>query len=198
MYKKIFKNILDRLISALMIILTIPLMFIVALMILSTDGNPIIYRSQRIGMNGKIFIMYKFRTMKVNAPDIRNEDGSTFNSTNDSRLIGIGAFLRKSSLDELPQLFNVLKGDMSVIGPRPDLPDAINHYTSNESRKLEVRPGITGYSQAYYRNSVTQEEKFVNDVFYVDNLTFILDLKVFFVTIYTVLFQKNINYSRKD
>src|SRR5699024_4129070 len=140
--------------------------------------GPVFYISSRLGRNSKIFKMYKFRSMKVNAPDIRNIDGSTFNSADDDRLTKIGKFIRRTSIDELPQLINVLKGDMSLIGPRPDLPGAINDYTGNDIKKIQIRPGITGYNQAYFRNSLPQKEKFKNDVYYVDNLSFGLDIKI--------------------
>ena len=130
--------------------------------------------------------MYKFRSMKVNAPDIRNEDGSTFNSKDDPRLTKIGRLIRETSIDETPQILNILKGDMSFIGPRPDLPDQIELYEGEEKRKLEVKPGITGYSQAYYRNSVPWKERIRNDIFYVDNMSFWLDVKIFLMTIMSV------------
>ena len=130
--------------------------------------------------------MYKFRTMKENSEDIRNEDGSTYNGENDTRVTKVGKFLRKTSLDEVPQIINVLKGDMSFVGPRPDLPEHMKLYSEFEKRKLEIRPGITGYNQAYYRNSVEWKERIKNDIYYIDNLTIWLDIKVIFKTIVTV------------
>ena len=141
---------------------------------------------------GKIFKMYKFRSMKENSQDIRNEDGSTYNGEDDPRVTKIGKLLRKTSLDETPQILNVLKGDMSIIGPRPDLPEHLEKYEENEIRKLEVRPGITGYNQAYYRNSVSWRERIQNDIYYIDHLNFMLDIKIIFKTIYTVVFHKGI------
>ncbi len=128
----------------------------------------------------------------MNAPDIRNEDGSTFNSENDPRVTNTGKFMRKTSIDETPQLFNILKGDMSFVGPRPDLPDAVNIYKGNEKRKLEVLPGITGYSQAYGRNSVALSDRFQQDRYYVDNLSFLLDVNIILKTVETVLSNKDI------
>ena len=151
------------------------------------DKGPIFYNASRIGKDGKPFKMYKFRSMMVNAPDIRNEDGSTYNGDDDPRVTKVGRFMRKTSIDELPQFFNVLLGDMSLIGPRPDPLDDMDIYTEYQKKKLSVRPGITGYNQAYYRNSVEQNEKFEHDVYYAENISFVLDVKIFFKTIATVL-----------
>lgn len=131
--------------------------------------------------------MYKFRSMKVNAPDIRNSDGSTFNGEGDNRLTKIGKFIRKTSIDELPQVLNVLKRDMSLIGPRPDLPEHYEMYTEKEKRKLEVLPGITGYNQAFYRNSVEWKERIKNDIYYIDNISFLMDIKVLLKTIKIII-----------
>ena len=119
--------------------------------------------------------MYKFRSMKVNSPDIRNEDGSTFSSEDDPRLTRIGRFIRKTSIDELPQLLNVLKGDMSIVGPRPPVPGSNPvRLNGRAGKRYEVRPGITGYAQAFFRNSISQAEKFAYDTEYVENLSFCL------------------------
>lgn len=157
-----------------------------------SDKGPVFYNAPRLGKNGKIFKMFKFRSMKVNAPDIRNPDGSTFNSEEDPRLTRVGKFIRKTSIDELPQIINILKGEMSFIGPRPDLPEHIEIYVGNDIRKLEVCPGITGYSQAYFRNSISFQERLRNDIYYIDHLTFMMDCKVFFKTIVSILGAKNI------
>lgn len=130
--------------------------------------------------------------MKVNAPDIRLEDGSTFNGENDPRVTKIGKFLRKTSIDELPQFLNVLVGQMSIIGPRPDPLDWLDRYPDDIKVFLTVRPGITGYSQAYFRNSADGYEKMQNDAYYAKNLSFGLDVKIFFKTIVTVFKQENI------
>lgn len=191
MYKYV-KRVLDIFLSIFLIILLIPIWILIPVIISLDSKGRVLYMSTRLGENGKFFTMYKFRTMKENSIDIRNADGSTYNSENDERLTNIGKILRTFSIDELPQIFNVLKGDMSLIGPRPDLPDALDLYTDNEKRKLEVRPGITGYSQAYYRNSINITEKFKNDVYYVEHYSFLLDLKILFKTISTVITRKNI------
>ena len=136
--------------------------------------------------------MYKLRTMKKNMPDLRNPDGSTYNSEDDYRLTSCGKWIRRFSLDELPQVLNVLKGEMSLVGPRPDLPSQEKFYVGNERDKLLARPGITGYSQAYFRNSISWKERIGFDIFYIQNVSFIMDMKIILKTV-TALFQsKNI------
>jgi lipopolysaccharide/colanic/teichoic acid biosynthesis glycosyltransferase len=157
------------------------------------DKGPIFYNAPRVGKDGKLFTMYKFRSMKVNAPDLKMEDGSTYNGPDDPRLTKIGAFMRRTSLDEMPQFLNVLKGDMSFIGPRPDLEREVALYEGNEHEKLKVKPGITGYAAAYGRNSLPWHERLKMDVYYVHNMSFAFDVKIFFKTIKTVLFRENIN-----
>ncbi len=162
------------------------------------DRGSIFYNAPRLGRNGKVFTMYKFRTMKTGAPDIRNEDGSTFNSEDDPRLTKIGRFLRKTSLDETPQILNVIKGDMSIVGPRPDLPEHIRLYEKEEERKLSIRPGITGYNQAYYRNAVAWKERITNDLNYVDRLSFWLDVKIILRTIASIVKGRNIYATQSE
>ena len=192
MYKHIFKRFLDVLIS----LLCLPIFFIILLIfgpfIYFSDKGTIFYNAERLGMNGTVFKMYKFRSMKLNAPDIRNEDGSTFNSEDDPRLTSIGKFIRKTSIDEVPQILNVLKGDMSIVGPRPDLPEHFNVYSEFEKRKLSVRPGITGYNQAYFRNTIPWKERIKNDVYYIDHLSFWMDIRVVFKTAWSILSRKSV------
>ena len=192
MYRKYFKRLIDFIISLIFMPFLALIILIVGLIIKIEDKGPIFYLANRLGKNGKCYRMYKFRTMKVNALDIRNEDGSTFNSEEDPRLLKSGKFFRKTSVDELPQLINVLIGNMSIIGPRPDLPEHILQYTKEEEEKLTVLPGVTGYSQAYYRNSIDWAERKKNDVYYARNLNCVLDVKIFMKTIQTVLFRKNV------
>lgn len=192
MYRHYFKRLIDIILSLIGLPLFLLIFIIIAPAIYIADKGPVFYNSKRLGENGRIFKMYKFRSMKVNAPDLRNADGSTFNGEKDPRLTKIGNFLRKSSLDETPQILNILKGDMSFIGPRPDLPEHKALYTENEERKLEIRPGITGYSQAYYRNTIPWKARIQNDIYYIDNLTFLLDIEIFFKTVRSVLTHKNI------
>ena len=140
--------------------------------------------------------MFKLRSMYVNSPDLKNPDGSTFNSDNDPRVTPIGRIMRKTSLDEFPQFLNVLIGDMSFVGPRPRLPK--NNKTWEELDEVKkkvygIRPGITGYSQAYFRNSITQDEKFEKDAYYADHVTLWMDIKILFQTFWSVIARKNIN-----
>jgi undecaprenyl phosphate N,N'-diacetylbacillosamine 1-phosphate transferase len=192
MYKNFIKRIFDLIISLLALPFWLIIFIFLSPIIYFQDKGSVFYNAPRLGKDGKVFKMYKFRSMKMDAPDVRNDDGSTYNSEDDPRLTSIGKFIRKTSLDETPQLLNVIKGDMSIVGPRPDLPEAIRSYTSFENKKLLLRPGITGFNQAYFRNSISSKEKFNNDVYYVENLSFILDFKIFIKTIYTVVFRKNI------
>ena len=143
MYKYLIKRILDIILAILLLPFLFVTTILIAPLIYLEDGGSIFYNSKRLGKHGKVFIMYKFRTMKENARDIRNADGSTYNSIYDPRVTKIGKVLRRTSIDEIPQIINVLKGDMSFIGPRPDLPEHIMLYTNEEKRKLKVRPGIT-------------------------------------------------------
>jgi len=187
MYKRFFKRIFDFAISIIALPFWLMLCIVICPLIYFQDKGSVFYNAPRLGKNGKIFKMYKFRSMKTNAPDIRNEDGSTFNAEGDPRLTKIGKFLRKTSIDETPQLLNILKGEMSIIGPRPDLPEHQELYEGDEVRKLEVRPGITGFNQAYYRNSVSWKERIKNDVYYIDHVTMWLDIKIACKTAISVL-----------
>jgi lipopolysaccharide/colanic/teichoic acid biosynthesis glycosyltransferase len=192
LYKVFLKRFLDIFFSLLIFPLFIIVLLIVAPLIYTSDKGSIFYCGERLGKNGKIFKMIKFRSMKINSQDIRNEDGTTFNSQNDPRLTRIGKVLRKISIDELPQLINVLKGDMSFVGPRPDLPDALLLYSGNYIDKLKVLPGITGYNQAYFRNSVSINNQFENDCLYVKNYNLILDFKIILKTFFSTIMSKNI------
>lgn len=183
--------------SLLLILLIIPVIIIFAIFIKIEDRGPIFYFGNRLGKNGTVFKMYKLRSMKVNAPDLRNSDGSTFNSNNDPRLTNIGRIIRKTSVDELPQVFNIFLGHMSFLGPRPDLPEHFNYYVDNEFKKLEVLPGVSGYNQAYFRNSAEWKERLQNDVYYVENVSFLLDVKILFKTIVGLLNQHGV-YSKTD
>lgn len=192
MYKKFFKRLIDIIISICILPFFAICYIIIAPIIYFQDRGKIFYNGERLGKDGKIFKMYKFRTMKMNSEDLRNKDGSTYNGEDDPRVTKIGKILRKTSIDELPQILNVLKGDMSIIGPRPDLPEHMNLYEEEEKRKLLVRPGITGYNQAYYRNSIEWKERIKNDIYYIDHLTFFMDIRVFFKTIATILKKENV------
>ena len=156
------------------------------------DGGPVFYNAPRVGRYGEEFTMFKLRSMKVNAPDLVMEDGSTYNGADDPRMTKVGAFMRRTSLDEMPQFLNVLRGDMSVIGPRPDLKRETELYEGDEGEKLNVRPGITGYAAVYGRNSLPWHDRLALDVYYVRNLSFPLDAKVFAKTFSTVFGQEGI------
>ncbi len=180
------------------VILMIPVWIVIAIsavFIKTEDHGSVFYKAPRIGKFGKTYKMYKLRSMKENAPDIRLADGSTYNGEDDFRVTKFGKFARKMSIDELPQIINVIKGDMTFIGPRPDTPIDIDDYSKEELIILTVRPGITGYNQVINRNSVFTKEKLKNDVYYVKNLSIWLDLKIAFLTIIAVFRHKNINRS---
>ncbi|MFJ5717795.1 sugar transferase [Neobacillus sp. NPDC093127] len=198
MYKIFLKRLFDLILAIVALPLWLLILIIVGPIIYFQDKGSIFYNAPRLGMNGKVFKMYKFRSMKMNAPDLRNEDGSTFNAEDDPRLTKIGKFIRKTSLDETPQLLNIIKGDMSIIGPRPDLPEHRKLYEGNEERKLEIRPGVTGYNQAYFRNTVPWKERIQNDIYYIDHLSWWLDIKVFFKTAISVLKSEDIFVTDKN
>lgn len=191
MYKNFFKRLLDILVSLIALPFVLLALLIFAPIIYFTDRGPVFYNAQRVGRNGKPFKMFKLRSMYVNAPDIRLADGSTYNGEDDPRVTKIGRFMRKTSVDELPQFLNILLGDMSLIGPRPDPLDWLDRYPEDIRVFLTVRPGITGYSQAYYRNSADGEEKMRNDAYYATHCTFWLDVKILFKTVATVLLGEN-------
>jgi len=194
MYRRWVKRTLDILVAIAALPVVALVIAIVAPLIYIEDHGSILYVAQRLGRNGEPFNMVKLRSMKMNAPDIRNADGSTYSSPSDGRMTNIGRFLRKTSLDELPQVFNVLIGNMSFIGPRPNMITVIYAELSDaEKKRVKVRPGITGFNQAYYRNSVNADQKYANDCYYVDNVRFILDAKIFAHTILAVLKRENIN-----
>lgn len=157
------------------------------------DGGPVLYSSQRLGKDMKPFTLHKLRSMAVDAPDLRNADGSTYSSSDDPRVTRVGRILRRTSIDELPQLINVLKGEMSIIGPRPSPLGHEHTYTESFKRKFEVLPGITGYSQALNRNSDTLPERERTDTYYVDNVSLRLDLEVLLRTLVTVSTSRNLN-----
>ncbi|AEV29467.1 glycosyl transferase possibly involved in lipopolysaccharide synthesis [Sphaerochaeta pleomorpha str. Grapes] len=196
MYRFFLKRMFDLILSLIGLPFFIVLYIFIAPAIWVEDRGPVFYSAYRLGKNGTKFRMYKFRSMKVNAPDIRNFDGSTFNSDTDFRLTKVGKVLRKTSIDEIPQILNVLRGEMSLIGPRPNLPYATNQYIGIDSERFRVRPGITGYSQAYFRNSISQEEKFKKDAYYADNISFIFDVRIIFRTAVSVLKSENINLNK--
>lgn len=192
MYRHFLKRLFDLLLSLIAFPFFIILLIPVAIAIKIDDGGPVFYRSARVGKNFKKFGMFKFRSMKVNAPDLRNEDGGTWNSAEDPRVTKVGKFLRETSLDETPQLLNIIAGDMSIIGPRAGDWESVDTYEEDEKDKCKVVPGLTGYCQAYFRNSASVREKRLKDAWYANNISFCLDSKIFFKTIETVLKHENL------
>ena len=178
---KLVKWVLDRLVAAIALLVFSPVILMVAIAIYIRMGGPIFFCQPRPGKNSRVFNLYKFRTMTNDC----DADGNLL--PNEQRLIPFGLFLRKTSLDELPQLWNVLKGDMSVIGPRPLLVRYLDRYTPEQARRHDVMPGITGWAQVNGRNSISWDAKFQLDVFYVDNWNLFLDLKILFLTVLKVL-----------
>lgn len=195
MYKRFFKRVIDFFAALCALPFVLFVIVIFGPIIFITDRGPIFFRGYRVGKDGRLFRMYKLRSMYVGAKDIRNADGSTYNSSNDSRVTPIGRFLRKTSIDEIPQFLNVLFGDMSLIGPRPTVDLNLDLSTADEMtrKRYSVKPGITGYAQAYYRNSISSEEKLKWNCYYADNVSFMLDVKIIFKTIQSVILRKNIN-----
>jgi len=194
MYENCFKRVFDLLIGLIALPFVLVFVVIFGPVIWFEDKGPIFYKATRISKGGGLFKMYKFRSMMVNAPDIRLENGDTYNGDDDPRVTKIGRFMRKTSIDEIPQFLNVLIGNMSFIGPRPDMPDFLHVYQEKYPSILTIKPGITGYNQAYFRNSIDGNEKMKNDDYYAKNLSFAMDVKIVFKTIKTVLFRENINH----
>ena len=187
MYKNLIKPILDFILAFLLIIIFSPIILIVALLVKLKLGSPILFTQERPGLNGKIFRIYKFRTMS----DERDSKGDLL--SDELRLKGFGKLIRKSSLDELPQLFNVLKGEMSFVGPRPLLVEYLKLYNQEQAKRHNVKPGITGWAQVNGRNAISWEEKFKLDVYYVEHISFMLDCKILYMTFFKVLKRKDIN-----
>lgn len=182
------KRAFDIAASLILLVLLGPVMLITAIIVAFAIGRPVLFRQLRPGMNSRLFTLYKFVTM-TNARDAHG------NLLPDSeRLTGAGKLLRATSLDELPELFNVLKGDMSLVGPRPLLAEYVDRYSPTQARRHEVRPGITGWAQVNGRNSLSWEEKFDRDVWYVDNRTFWLDIRILFMTVEKVVRRDGISH----
>ena len=187
MYDKAVKRILDLIASLILLILLSPVLLILWILIRIKLGSPAIFRQERPGRDDKIFVIYKFRTMN----DAKDKDGNLLSDV--YRITGLGSFLRKTSLDELPELVNILKGEMSFIGPRPLLVQYLQRYNEFQKRRHEVRPGLTGYAQINGRNTITWEQKFEYDVYYVENISMALDIRIFFGTIGKVFKREGIS-----
>lgn len=196
MYQHFFKRLFDIIGSLIILPFVLLEIIFLAPIIWLIDRGPVFYNAPRIGRRRKIYKMFKLRSMYVNSPDIKNPDGSTFNSDNDPRVTPIGRIMRKTSLDEFPQFLNILLGDMSFVGPRPRLPKNNKSWDELDDVKKKVyglRPGVTGYAQAYFRNSITQDEKFEKDAYYADHVSLWMDIKILFQTAWSVIARKNIN-----
>ena len=186
-YRGLGKRLLDLCVTVPLLILLSPLLGIVALLVRFQLGSPVLFRQQRPGLHGRPFVLYKFRTMT----DARDEQGHLLPDSD--RLTPFGRFLRSTSLDELPELWNVLKGEMSLVGPRPLLMRYLDRYTPEQMRRHDVKPGITGWAQVNGRNALTWEKKFELDVWYVDHLSLGLDLKILALTFWKTLKREGIS-----
>ncbi len=195
LWKRGIKRAMDIGVSLLLLVLLSPLLILTGLMVRLTSPGPVLFRQKRLGRNGKVFAICKFRTMRVDAPDIRNADGSAFSSENDPRVTPVGKWLRKTSLDELPQFLNVLGGSMSLVGPRPDQADQLAYYTEAEKLRLAVKPGITGLAQISGRNTLSWEARKQLDITYVQQWSLRSDLVILARTLPYVLLQHGVNAS---
>ena len=186
-YDKYIKRIIDFILSLFGIIVLSPVLLIVSFLVRVKLDSPIIFKQERPGLNGKIFMMYKFRTMT----DEKDENGELLDD--EIRLTKFGKILRSTSLDELPEMFNILKGDMSIIGPRPLLVKYLPLYNERQAHRHDVKPGLTGYAQVNGRNAISWEEKFELDIFYVNNSSLFMDIFIFFKTIKKVFVKEGID-----
>lgn len=196
--KKVYikiKRVIDVILASVVLILLSPLFAIIAIAIKIDSKGPVFFAHKRIGKNGKIIKLYKFRSMVINAeeliksftPEQMREYKENYKLTNDPRITKVGKFLRKTSLDELPQLINIINGDLSIIGPRPVVADELEKYGVNKDKFLSVTPGLTGYWAANGRSNTTYEQRMEMELYYIDNLSLKMDIKVFFKTILSVL-----------
>ncbi|MGH2101182.1 sugar transferase [Aerococcus urinaeequi] len=192
--QKMVKRIFDIIFSLIFLIILSPIMLIIALIIKTTSQGPVLFKQKRIGKNGHIFEIFKFRTMVLNAENIG--DGLSLKSEKDKRITSVGSLLRKTSLDEIPQLFNVLFGQMSIVGPRPPVTyhpyKGIEGYPEWAKKRFTIRPGITGLAQVKVRNSVSWDERIKYDIMYIKNFNIILDLKIIFKTFLRVISTEDI------
>jgi len=181
------KRVFDIVVSAVALTVLAPVMGLIALLVWRTMGRPVLFRQARPGLHGKPFVMYKFRTMR----DLRDAEGKLL--PDEARLTPFGRWLRTTSLDELPELVNVLRGEMSLVGPRPLLMEYLDRYTPEQARRHEVKPGITGWAQIHGRNNLSWDERFKLDVWYVDNWSLWLDVKILWRTLWMVLRREGIS-----
>jgi sugar transferase EpsL len=184
LYERLFKRVLDIIVSATALIALSPVFAITAAGVAIMMGTPVLFRQSRPGLGGRLFTLVKFRSMRVSAGDTDSDA---------DRLTAFGRFLRASSLDELPEFWNVLKGEMSLVGPRPLLIEYLDRYTAEQARRHDVRPGITGLAQVNGRNALSWDSKFELDVWYVDHCSFLLDLKILGLTVWQVIARRGIS-----
>lgn len=190
MYKYHCKRLLDIFFSILIIVILSPILLVLSILVLCVNGYPILFKQKRPGLNAKVFTIYKFRTMN----NKRDNNGSLLFDF--QRLTKFGKFLRATSLDELPELINILNGDMSFVGPRPLLVEYLPLYNKKQKRRHEVRPGLTGLAQINGRNAISWEDKFNYDIEYIDNLAFMLDCKIILKTIIKIIVKDGINTNK--
>lgn len=186
------KRLIDLFFGATLLLVLAPLLILCALAVRFSSSGPTLFRQRRLGLHGTPFVLLKFRTMLNGAPELRNEDGSSYTLSADYRLTGAGRVLRDTSLDELPQLINILRGEMSLVGPRPDQSDQLQFYTHAERRKLEVKPGLTGLAQISGRNAIPWKKRKELDLLYVDRQSLRLDFWILIKTIPYVLKRRNV------
>ena len=179
--------------SSLLLLVLIPVLLVCAALVRCSSPGPVLFRQRRLGLKGTPFTLLKFRTMHAGAPDVRYADGSAYSSARDPRVSSLGRFLRRTSLDELPQLLNILRGDMSLVGPRPDQEDQLRYYTAGEKRKLEAKPGLTGLAQIQGRNRISWQQRKQLDLVYVERQSLLLDLSILFRTIPYVFSQRDLH-----
>lgn len=192
MYRKYIKRLIDFILSLMAFIVLMPLMIIIGILVRIKLGKPIIFKQERPGKNEKIFTLYKFRTMT----DEKDENGQLL--PDEKRLTKFGKFLRSTSLDELPELVNIIKGDMAIVGPRPLLVEYLPYYTEEEKHRHDVRPGLTGLAQVNGRNSISWEDKFKQDIEYVRKITFIKDIKIISKTVIKVFKREGISQNESS
>lgn len=186
MYKKLFKRLFDVILSLLGLVILLPILLIVSILVFIFLGKPVIFKQERVGKDGKLFTLYKFRSMS----NKKDKDGNLL--SDDKRLTKFGIILRKTSLDEIPEIINILKGDMSIVGPRPLMPEYLPYYTKEEFHRHDVLPGLTGLAQINGRNDISWEKRFEYDLEYVNNISFKNDIKIMFQTAKKVLKQENV------
>jgi len=187
----LIKRLFDIVLALILIIVFLPFYIIVTILILTKMGSPVLFRQQRPGLNSDIFGIYKYRTMT----NEKDENGNLL--PDEQRLLGLGKTIRSLSLDELPQIFNVLKGEMSFLGPRPLLIEYLDYYNDTQKRRHDVKPGITGWAQVNGRNAISWEQKFEYDIWYVDNQSFMLDIKILWLTFLKVVKRSDISQDGK-